>query len=128
MEHNHIMKTVLIADDDPNMVHILKHILALEGFNVVSENNGKDALETAQRISPDLLILDFTMPIMDGMSVLKELYGPELSFEAPAILLTAHEPNQFRELTESLGKVSFVEKPFEIDSLIDLIRRLLKIG
>jgi two-component system response regulator MtrA len=61
------IKTVLIADDDPNMVQILSHILSAEGFEVVTENNGKSALENALRIKPDLLVLDFIMPLWMGL-------------------------------------------------------------
>jgi len=61
------IKTVLIADDDPNMVQILSHILSAEGFEVVTENNGKSALENALRNKPDLLVLDFIMPLWMGL-------------------------------------------------------------
>ena len=121
-----VTKTVLIADDDPNMVQILSHILSAEGLDVVTENNGKSALETALKIKPDLLVLDFIMPIMDGLSVLKTLYGAEIGFSTPSILLTAQDSDQYREEVESLGNVRFVEKPFEIDLLIDTVQELLE--
>ena len=119
-------KTVLIADDDPSMVQILRHILEFEGFKVISESNGRAALATAIQVRPDLLILDLTMPILDGMSVLRELYGSEIQFESPAILLTAQDPMQYKETAEAFGDVRFVEKPFELDNFIDIIRRYLK--
>jgi|GEM_PF-4983961 DNA-binding response OmpR family regulator len=63
---------------------------------------------------------------MDGLTVLKSLYGSEKGFTTPSILLTAHDPDQYREEVESLGNVRFVEKPFEIDSLINTVRELLE--
>ena len=120
------MKTVLIADDDINMVQILSHILSELHLNIVTENNGKAALETAIEIRPDLLILDFIMPIMDGLSVLKELYSAEIGFKSPSILLTAHDPLQYQHQAEAMGNVRFVEKPFEIAPLLSLVSELLK--
>ncbi len=120
------MKTVLIADDDSNMVQILSHILSEEGLNIVSEYNGKAALDTALEIQPDLIVLDFVMPIMDGLSVLKALYQSEIGFKSPSILLTANDPGEYRPQVEALGNVRFVEKPFEIEPLLELVRELLK--
>lgn len=115
------MKRVLIADDDPSMIRILTHILESQGFQVLSENNGLAALETARREHPDLLILDLMMPFLDGFGVLMRLYGEEPPFNAPSILLTAQDAREYRDVAESLGAVRFVEKPFELPNLLKAI-------
>lgn len=116
------MKTVLIADDDPSMIHILTHILESQGLKVFSENNGVSALETANRIRPDLLILDLMMPYLDGLGVLMRLYGEDPPFKSPAILLTAQDSVEYRDLAESFKAVKFVEKPFELDQFVQVVQ------
>ncbi|MFH0765541.1 MAG: response regulator [Calditrichota bacterium] len=116
------MNTVLIADDDPSMIHILSHILKSEGYRVLQENNGLAALETARRERPDLVILDLMMPLLDGIGVLMKLYGDDPPFKSPAILLTAQDSAEYRDLAESFGVVRFVEKPFDLDDLIRTIK------
>jgi DNA-binding response OmpR family regulator len=118
-------KRILIADDDPSLVRILTHILENEGYKVLAENNGLTALETAQREKPDLLILDLMMPFLDGFGVLMRLYGTEPPFSAPAILLTAQDAVEYRGVAEALGAVRFLEKPFELQELIQVVRETL---
>ncbi len=89
-----VQKRILIADDDPSMIRILTHILESQGYQVLSENNGLTALETARREKPDLLILDLMMPYLDGFGVLMRLYGEDPPFKAPSILLTAQESRE----------------------------------
>ncbi len=120
------LKTVLIADDDPNMIMILKHILESEGFRVLKENDGLAALETARNEKPDLVILDLMMPQLDGLGVLMRLYGEDTPFEAPAILLTAQDPSEYKDLAEAFGAVRFLEKPFELDQFLEVIRNSLE--
>ena len=114
-------KTVLIADDDPNMIMIIKHILESEGFRVLQENDGLAALETARVEKPDLVILDLMMPQLDGLGVLMRLYGEDPPFRSPAILLTAQDPGEYKDLAESFGAVRFLEKPFDLDEFVKVI-------
>jgi len=118
-------KRILIADDDPNMIRILTHILDSMGYEVLSENNGISALETARREAPDLVILDLMMPYLDGFGVLMRLYGDEPPFAAPSILLTAQNSAEYKEVAEALGAIRFVEKPFVLDHLTQTIHEAL---
>lgn len=118
-------RTVLIADDDPNMIMILKHILESEGFRVLQENDGLAALETARNEKPDLVILDLMMPQLDGLGVLLRLYGEDPPFGSPAILLTAQDPGEYKDLAEAFGAVRFLEKPFELDVFMKVVQNSL---
>lgn len=113
---------IVVADDDGSMLHILTHILSAEGFEVFAESNGIAALETARRIRPALIVLDLIMPQLDGIGVLLRLYGEDPPLDCPAILLTGQDTGEFSELVESLEKVKFVEKPFELDDFIQTVR------
>ncbi|MBM3326097.1 MAG: response regulator [Calditrichaeota bacterium] len=119
-------KKILIADDDPNMIRILRQVLESDGYAVVSASNGVQALEKAQREQPDLLILDLMMPVLDGFGLLMRLYGEDPPLEAPAILLTAQNSAEYRDTAEALGAVRFLEKPFDIDELSKVVKDVLK--
>jgi len=119
-------KVILVADDDPGMRMILGHILAAEGYAVINTDNGRSALEMAQSEHPDLMILDMNMPFLDGLEVLRRLRNLEPPLEYPAILLTAGDPNILKDPAESLGAVRFLEKPFDLEVLLQEIKNNLK--
>jgi len=118
-------KRVLIADDDPAMIRLLTHILSGMGLEVISEDNGLSALASARRENPDLLMLDLMMPQLDGFGVLMRLYGEDPPFGSPAILLTAQDPTEYRHIANSLGAVKFIEKPFQLEGLMAVIKEVL---
>lgn len=119
------MKRILIADDDPGMLKILAHILSCEGYDVITESDGKGALETARRIRPDLVIVDMMMPSMSGIEVLRRLYRECEPSAIPGILLTARDPGELEAEVNSLGGVKFVSKPFDLDELVRAVKEAL---
>lgn len=118
-------RRVLIADDDPAMIRLLTHILNGMGLEVIAEDNGLSALASARREKPDLLMLDLMMPQLDGFGVLMRLYGEDPPFGGPSILLTAQDPTEYRHIAHSLGAVKFIEKPFQLESLISTIKEVI---
>ena len=115
-------KTILLADDDPGMIKILSHILAVEGYIVLKESNGAAALNTARDSRPDLIIIDLNMPFMTGLEALSRLRSEEPRLDIPAILLTANDPDDLREQVEPLGGVRLLEKPFDLEELTKLVQ------
>lgn len=118
---------ILIADDDPALISILTHLLESENYEVISASDGVAALEAARRTMPDLVILDLMMPRLDGFGVLMKLYGDEPRLRAPAIMLTAQSGRDYRDVAASLGAITFVEKPFDNERLLDIVRKTLAI-
>lgn len=123
---------ILVVDDDPDIRDVLEALLEGEGFEVVLANNGEQALEAIKKESPDLMILDLLMPMMDGFAVCKQLQDPRWSKwkNMPVLILTSvrEEVSQRRYELEtglSLNVDDYVDKPIDPDVVIDRVKKLL---
>ena len=116
---------VLVVDDEPRILTFLKLRLKTSGYEVLTANNGFDALEQMQAQEPDLLVLDVVMPGMDGFETLKQVRA--LS-SVPVIILSAKEANTDKVKGLELGADDYLAKPFNPDELvarIEAVRRRL---
>ena len=123
---------ILVVDDDPDIRDVLEALLEGEGFDVVLANDGEQALEAIKKESPDLMMLDLLMPVMDGFAVCKQLQDPRWSKwkNMPVLILTSvrEEVSQRRYELEtglSLNVDDYVEKPIDPDVVIDRVKKLL---
>ena len=110
---------VLIVDDDPGVRQAIQWALEDEGFSVEAAADGQAALELATSRRPDLVLLDITLPRLDGYGVARELrreHGPAL----PILAITAD--GQAPEKARRVGAYAFVRKPFELDELLAAVR------
>ena len=119
------MHTVLIADDEHNIRHILDFSLNAEGFDVLSALNGEDALAQAQEHRPDLIILDIMMPGKGGIETCRALKSDPQTAEIPVILLSARSSKADREAGEEAGANDYITKPFSPQKVIDTVQGLL---
>lgn len=87
------MKKILIVDDEISYINLLTDQLGLKGYTVLTTDNGKAGLETAQKESPDLILLDIKMPIMDGTTMLNLLRQTDSGKSTKVIMLTNLEPD-----------------------------------
>ncbi|QSB46219.1 response regulator [Altererythrobacter sp. FM1] len=120
------MADILIADDDPILVEILKFRLEGAGYSVVAASDGAQALETAKEIRPDLIVLDSMMPIMSGPAVLTALKAdPDLK-DIPVVMLTAR--NGEADIVAGLksGAAEYLTKPFIPQELLVRISGLVE--
>jgi two-component system response regulator MprA len=83
------MATILIADDDAKLLKMVRRTLVYEGFDVITATNGRETLDQIEAKNPDLLILDWMMPELDGIEVLARLRGA--NDEIPVLMLTARD-------------------------------------
>ncbi len=119
---NQNAKTILIIDDDPTVSELMKRQLTKDSYNVVIANNGREGIELARKIKPDLITLDILMPEMDGWSVLRTLKAdPEVS-KIPVVMASILDE---KNKGFSLGASDFVSKPIEKDRLINSIQTLI---
>jgi len=118
--------TILIVDDEPEVLLIMEVILSGEGYKVIKANNGKECLEIAQRESPDLILLDVYMPVMDGFKALKRLRANKRTQNIPVIFLTAvaKEAKQI-EKGLLLGAEEYITKPIKVDEFVSRVRAML---
>lgn len=118
------MPTILIVDDEPEMVRGLTDNLRFEGYRTLSATNGKDGLALALHEAPDLLLLDVMMPELSGWDVLRALRQKAL--DVPVIMLTARGEELDRVLGLELGADDYVTKPFSLRELLARVRAVLR--
>ena len=116
---------ILIAEDDYDLRVIVSDFLTTSGYSVMAVPNGSDALDVMPALQPQLLILDFSMPKMDGWSVLAQLRARAETQDLPIIAFTAHALSEDQEKARLAGCDGFITKPFNPNDLLNEIRRLL---
>ena len=119
-------QTILIADDDPDWRTILRALLESSGFRVLEAVDGKAAIEMVQAQPPDLLILDYTMPSVNGPRTCQILKQDLLLRHVPIIMLTARTDVHNRILGISAGADDYIVKPFEPDELLARVHMILR--
>lgn len=118
------MATILIADDDEKLLKMVRRTLMYEGFQVITAADGREALERLQSETPDLLILDWLMPKLDGLELLAHLRQEEN--DIPVLMLTARDAVEDRVRGLNRGADDYLVKPFAPSELLARIQALLR--
>ncbi|MFH0856051.1 MAG: response regulator [Candidatus Omnitrophota bacterium] len=119
-------ETVLIVEDENDIVKMLEYNLKKEGFKVLSVNDGEDAVDIATRKIPDLVILDLMLPGIDGLEVCKELKLERKTLGIPVIMLTAKAQESDKIVGLELGADDYITKPFSPRELIARVKAVLR--
>jgi len=119
------MKTILVVDDEKDIVDVLKYNLQKEGYAVLTARNGKQALEQSQHL-PHLILLDVMMPEYDGFEVLKQLKKSQRTNGIPVIFLTARGSEVDEVLGLELGAHDYIVKPISIPKLLARVKKVLR--
>jgi PAS domain S-box-containing protein len=120
------MASILIVDDNKENRYILEVLLQKNGFQTVSATNGKEALEEARRVPPDMIVSDILMPVMDGFTLCKEWRSDERLKGIPFVFYTAtYTESKDIKLGLSLGAARFLIKPLETQALLETLIRVL---
>ena len=119
-------ETVLIVEDEKDIVKMLDYNLRKEGFRIFSANNGEDGLDMARRENPDLILLDLMLPEMDGLDVCKAVKNDAKTTHIPIIILTAKAQESDKVVGLELGADDYVTKPFSPRELIARIKAVLR--
>ncbi len=114
---------ILIVDDDENICELLNLYLKKDGFDTVIANDGKQAVEYAEKYSPNLILLDIMLPELDGWQVCREIRKKS---EVPIIMLTAKGETFDKILGLELGADDYVTKPFDTKEVIARIKAVLR--
>jgi two-component system, OmpR family, alkaline phosphatase synthesis response regulator PhoP len=117
--------TVLLVEDDPDIQLITRLALRKSGFNVNVASNGRQALEAVRAALPDLVLLDWMMPELDGLETCRHLKADPATSGIPVIFLTAKSQEQEIARGLALGATGYITKPFDALSLGKQIRDLL---
>ncbi len=125
-EDDQSLVTVLVIDDAENIVEFIKLGLKYEGFQVEVASNGADGLVMAQRINPDLVILDVMLPGMDGLEVCRRLRSNPITQDVPILMLTARDEIRDRITGLDVGADDYLTKPFSFEELLARMHAVLR--
>lgn len=118
-------KTILIVDDEPHIVHILRYKLERTGYRVETAEDGEEGYELAQKLDPDLIVTDFQMPIASGYEMSVRLHESDVTADTPVVMVTARG----HKLSPSeLAKTNIRQlmcKPFSSRELLAVVEELL---
>lgn len=117
---------ILIVDDEKDIVKMLDYNLSKEGFKTINAHTGEDALKSASREFPDLIILDLMLPGMDGLEVCKALKKDAKTANIPIIMLTAKTQESDKIVGLELGADDYITKPFSVRELIARVRAIIR--
>lgn len=118
-------KTVLVVDDYDDVRAITKQALESFGYRVVEASSGAEAVRVAQTVSPDLILLDLSMPYMDGFATIHQLRRLLGLRDVPVIAVSAHTAREVREDAIAAGCREFITKPFPLERLRSAVERNL---
>ena len=116
--------TILIADDHEDNRELLQLLLSGAGYNVREASNGQECLVIARDESPDLIVMDLSMPVLDGWGVLQELKADQRTLAIPCMAVTAHADLE-QDHALKTGFSAYVSKPYKADNLLRTIATLL---
>jgi DNA-binding response OmpR family regulator len=116
------MKTIVIVDDEFDLADVLAATLSDIGFRVLNATNGKQGLEVMAEQPPDLVILDYMMPLLDGAGVLKAMRADPKLAAVPVIMISVVPESVVR--ARCPGYAAFLRKPFDFETLLNAVERV----
>lgn len=118
-------KRILIVEDDPKTIIFLRDLLGSVGYTTIEAGEGKQAVAMAQELTPDLILMDIHLPVMDGLAATRRLKGDSATGHIPIIALTAAVMKEDEQKVYDAGCDSYLTKPVSIKPLLDKIAEYL---
>ncbi len=119
------MKTALVVDDSASIRSLVTHTLEQAGFTVIQGENGADALKASEGKPLQLVITDLNMPVMDGITLVKELRAkPQYKF-TPMLLLTTEAQEQRKQEGKAAGATGWLVKPFNPQQMLQVVAKVV---
>lgn len=120
-------KIILVVDDDPDILTAIRTTLSDSGAEIETAGDGVKAVELAERLEPDLVILDIMLPKKSGFLVLERIKKEKKRGTKPyVIMITGNQGSRHREYAQTLGVDEYLSKPFAMDQLVGAMQKLLK--
>src|SRR5262245_47921366 len=119
-------KTILVVDDDRELVEGVRAVLERQGYKVIQAHDGHQGKQAIYNQQPDLVILDMMMPRMGGYPVLEHFKGK--ADAPPIIMITANEGSRHKAYAEYLGVIDYIRKPFAMERLLETVNKALKVS
>ena len=118
-------RTILIVEDSDDARYFMRLALEARGYLITEAENGAKAVEIAERERPDIILMDLSLPILDGIAATERIRASGELSGIPIIAVTAHQETDFRNGAKAAGFDAYVTKPIDIDFLGELIEGLL---
>jgi CheY-like chemotaxis protein len=122
------VKTVLVVEDYADSRFMMGRLLEMSGFRVLEAADGREAVETAERECPDVVLMDLQMPVLDGFTATSIIRRIESTCRVPVIAVSAQSSEDFVSAARRVGCDHFVPKPVDFDLLLELIRKCTEGG
>ena len=119
-------RRVLVIDDQPFMLKLIRYNLDKHGYDVVTETDGLAALERIEEIAPDLVVLDIRMPTITGTELCARFRADKAHGDVPILILTSQLRENSEEEAKAAGATDFMTKPFSPADLLAAVRKHLK--
>lgn len=118
------LKTVLVVDDDHDILFAIRAAVESRGYRVITASDGNAGLNVAERERPELVIIDMMMPKKSGFLVVEKLKAKGRDWSPRMVMITANEGGRHRAYAEMLGVDEYLRKPFSMDKLLETVKRL----
>lgn len=125
MNINKNQKCILVIDDDPVQTRLLEKRLSENGYKVLTATEAADGLQIAMNRTPDLIVLDIMMPIINGYNLCQILKNEEKHKNIPIIILTARDKEKDKEIGQDVGANAYLTKPVDIPDLLKTMAKFL---
>jgi CheY-like chemotaxis protein len=119
---------ILVAENEPTNRHLMEQILRIAGYDTLSATNGREALDMLQTRRADLILIDISMPVLDGFATLTLLREQPEYATTPVVAVTAHATSEDRQRALRSGFTEYLTKPFRPRDLLHLVEQLLTPG
>jgi len=125
VNHERDVATVLLVEDTEDNRQMMRRLLEMSGFRVVEATNGREAVEVASQVHPQIILMDLSLPIIDGLAATRQIRNqPELN-TVPIVAVSAHDTADFHSEALDAGCNAYVTKPINYTELEHLVTRLI---
>ena len=125
-EDNGTRATVLVVEDFEDNRFMMRRLLEMSGYRVVEAVNGRQAVEKATSERPDIILMDLSLPMLDGLAATRQIRQQDGLGKVPIVAVSAHDSADFHAEAMAAGCNEYVTKPIDFDQLVRLLSRLVK--
>ena len=118
--------TLLLVEDTEDNRFMMRRLLEMDGYRVVEARNGEEAVKLAQQVAPALILMDLSLPVIDGLAATKLIRRLPAFSDVPIIAVSAHDTADFEQEALTAGCNSYITKPIDFSQLEKLITKLLE--
>ena len=116
----------MVVEDFEDNRFMMRRLLEMSGYRVVEAVNGQQAVETARRERPDIILMDLSLPMLDGLAATRRIREQDGLSKVPIVAVSAHDSADFHAEALAAGCDEYVTKPIDFDQLVQLLNRLTK--